>query len=76
MFKNRRNMSVIAYANGWTLWCYKDMQTPIEEMVHKGFFDTVKDLMAVGDVIYIVGSNGVKHMYVYALDTVAVKEIC
>ena len=73
-FENRR-MSVIAYADGWTMWLYKDMQEPTEEMMHKGFFNPVKDLMAVGDVIYLVGSNGVKHMRIYAVDTVSLAEI-
>lgn len=74
-FKNR-NLSVIAYANGWTFWLYKDMEESVSSMMKKGFFDDVKTLMDINDVMYLIGCDGVKHVHVYAIDTVAVKEIC
>ena len=56
-FKNK-NMSVIAYANGWTMWQYKteDSIELIDEDLHY-FPMNVVTLMAVGDIIYIT-SNG------------------
>ncbi len=54
-FQNK-NLSVIAYANGFTLWHYasEDKMTPIS---NAGYFDSVKTLMNVGDVIIINASD-------------------
>lgn len=53
-FQNK-NLSVIAYANGFTLWQYKTEDT-IQELL-SGYFTTVADLMAVGDIIIINAGN-------------------
>ncbi|MDE6481550.1 MAG: hypothetical protein K2L25_01880 [Alphaproteobacteria bacterium] len=54
-FQNK-NLSVIAYANGFTLWHYasEDKMTAISA---SGYFDSVKTLMNVGDVIIINASD-------------------
>lgn len=75
MFFKNRNLSVLNYADGWTLWLYKNKEQTVESMQHKGFFNPVKDLMAVNDIIYIVGSDGVKQVYITTLDDVTVKEL-
>lgn len=53
-FQNK-NLSVVAYANGFTLWQYKTEDT-IQELL-SGYFTTVADLMAVGDIIIINARN-------------------
>ncbi len=66
-FQNK-NLSVIAYANGFTLWHYasEDKMTPIS---NAGYFDSVKTLMNVGDVIIINGSDNTAFKKVSANET-------
>ena len=55
-FKNR-DMSVIAYANGFTLWHYASTEHTLAEIVADGFFNPVNLLCAVGDIIIINGTD-------------------
>ena len=55
-FQNK-NLSVIAYANGFTLWHYKESAT-LATITASGYFSSVKTLMNSGDIILINGSNG------------------
>jgi hypothetical protein len=55
-FQNK-NLSVIAYANGFTLWHYKESAT-IANITASGYFSSVHSLMNSGDIILINGSNG------------------
>ena len=55
-FQNK-NLSVIAYANGFTLWHYKESAT-LAVITTSGYFSNVKNLMNTGDLIMINGSNG------------------
>jgi len=55
-FQNK-NLSVIAYANGFTLWHYKENAT-LATITASGYFSSLKTLMNTGDIILINGSNG------------------
>ena len=55
-FQNK-NLSVIAYANGFTLWHYKANET-LATITASGYFSSVHTLMNTGDIILINGSNG------------------
>ena len=55
-FQNK-NLSVIAYANGFTLWHYKESAT-LATLTASGYFSSLKNLMNTGDMILINGSNG------------------
>ncbi len=55
-FQNK-NLSVIAYANGFTLWHYKESAT-LATITASGYFSSLKNLMNTGDMILINGSNG------------------
>lgn len=55
-FQNK-NLSVIAYANGFTLWHYKENAT-LATITASGYFSSLKNLMNTGDIIIINGSNG------------------
>ena len=55
-FQNK-NWSVIAYANGFTLWHYRDTHTNIEE-VDESFFSSTSTLMNVGDKIMMCLKDG------------------
>lgn len=49
-FRNK-DLSVIAYANGFTLWHYGTSDSLTDIMGNKDYFAPVADLMAVGDII-------------------------
>lgn len=49
-FENK-NLSVLAYANGFTLWHHKTADT--FQKVINGYFNPVANLMAVGDMIIL-----------------------
>lgn len=54
-FQNK-NLSVIAYANGFTLWHYAASET-LATISTSGYFNSVKTLMNTGDIIIINGSD-------------------
>ena len=51
-----KNLSVIAYANGFTLWQYRT-EDMFEEINGNYFPVEIKRLMAVGDIIIINSKN-------------------
>ena len=55
-FKNK-NLSVVAYCSGWTLWNYKT-QDKINDLQGEYFPKQIRDLMAIGDIIIINASDG------------------
>lgn len=54
-FQNK-NLSVIAYANGFTLWHYAANET-FATITTSGYFNDVKTLMNNGDIVIINGSD-------------------
>ena len=54
-FQNK-NLSVIAYANGFTLWHYAANET-LTTITASGYFDDVKTLMNTGDIVIINASD-------------------
>ena len=54
-FQNK-NLSVIAYANGFTLWHYSATET-LATIAANGYFNNVKSLMNIGDIIIINASD-------------------
>ena len=50
-FQNKK-LSVIAYANGFTLWHYKENAT-LATITASGYFSSLKNLMNTGDIILI-----------------------
>ena len=55
MFRNK-DLSVVAYANGWSLWQYY-AEDSLEKVEIDGYFDKVKHLCATGDIIIIVAKG-------------------
>lgn len=54
-FQNK-NLSVIAYANGFTLWHYAANEA-MATIIADGYFNDVKTLMNTGDIIIINASD-------------------
>ena len=55
-FQNK-NLSVIAYANGFTLWHYSCGTETLSTITANGYFNNVKTLMNIGDIIIINASD-------------------
>lgn len=53
-----RNLSVLAYAQGFTLWHYKAGAAPLAELDKPGFFDNAADMLAPGDMLMLSGPAG------------------
>jgi hypothetical protein len=51
-------LSVLAYANGFTLWHYRT-DTP-EDVVTRDFFGSVRDMLTAGDMVLASGAGGGK----------------
>ena len=54
-FQNK-NLSVIAYANGFTLWHYAENVT-LATITASGYFNAVNTLMNTGDIVIINASD-------------------
>lgn len=66
-FQNK-NLSVIAYANGFTLWHYAEAAT-ITTITATGYFNNVKTLMNIGDIIIVNGSDNTSIKKINITDT-------
>jgi hypothetical protein len=53
-----RNLSVLAYANGFTLWLYKTASDDQRSVTLPGFFDDASDMLAGGDMMMVSASDG------------------
>ena len=51
-----RNLSVLAYAQGFTFWHYK--AEVLHDAVSPGWFNSASDMIAVGDVILVSSPEG------------------
>lgn len=52
-----KEMSVLAYANGFTLWHYRSVD-PVDALRTKGYFDPAADLLRIGDVVIATAESG------------------
>jgi hypothetical protein len=53
-----RDLSVLAYANGFTLWHYRAGDEAPSGIAADNFFADAADMMAGGDIVMISGSCG------------------
>jgi hypothetical protein len=53
-----RNLSVLAYANGFTLWHYKMQAGGPGDVAASGFFDEAGDMLASGDMMMVSSRSG------------------
>lgn len=72
-----RNLSVLSYAQGFTLWHYKAGPARLVETTSDGFFDNAGDMMAVGDMLMISACDGGRMVVVAASgNTVRTAALC
>jgi hypothetical protein len=53
-----RNLSVLAYAQGFTLWHYRAGAGRLDDVAGVGFFDAAADMLAVGDMMLVSATDG------------------
>ena len=56
MASQNKNLSVIAYANGFTMWHYAGSEA-LATVSANGFFNAVASLMNIGDIVIINGND-------------------
>ena len=64
-----RDLSVLAYANGFTLWHYKPGDDALADAASDNFFADASDMMAGGDMIIVSGAKGCRLLCVASADT-------
>ena len=55
-----RNLSVLAYANGFTLWHYKAGPDRLEGVSAPDFFEDAADMLTAGDILMVSASDGAR----------------
>jgi hypothetical protein len=55
-----RDLSVLAYANGFTLWHYKAGGDALASVGTSGFFDSAADMLASGDMMMVSAADGAR----------------
>ena len=55
-----RNLSVLAYANGFTLWHYKGGNATLTTMAKPDYFRDASDMLVAGDIVVITTSKAAK----------------
>ena len=59
-----RNLSVLAYAQGFTLWHYRAGAAPLARVAEKGFFNDAADMFAAGDMVMVSAAEGGRVLFV------------
>jgi hypothetical protein len=59
-----RSLSVLAYAQGFTLWHYRSAADALAVVGQAGFFDPAADLMTQGDMVLMSAPDGGKACFV------------
>jgi hypothetical protein len=53
-----RNLSVLAYAQGFTLWHYRAPKAALAVLARPGFFDHAADMFSAGDMLMMSAGDG------------------
>ena len=63
-----RNLSVLAYANGFTLWHYKSGKDRLEAVSSGNYLADASDMLTAGDMIMITAADGARIVCVTLAD--------
>ena len=63
-----RNLSVLAYANGFTLWHYKSCKDRLDVMTSSNYLADASDMLTAGDLIMITAADGARIVCVTLAD--------
>ena len=53
-----RNLSVLAYGQGFTLWHYKALTRRVDEVCVDDYFEDASDMLAPGDMLMVSATDG------------------
>ena len=62
------DLSVLAYANGFTLWHYKTETDKLPSVQKPGYFDDAVDMLASGDMLLVSAPDGGRVMCIAAAE--------
>ncbi len=63
-----RNLSVLAYANGFTLWHYKSGKDHLETVSSGNYLADASDMLTAGDLIMLTAIDGARILCVTLAD--------
>ena len=61
-----RNLSVLAYANGFTLWHYRSAADALERITASDYFEDAGDMLSGGDIMMLSAPDGARIVTVAA----------
>lgn len=53
-----RNLSVLNYTNGFTMWHYRSGKDTFDQVTEDNYFEDVNDMLSAGDLIMINAADG------------------
>ncbi len=63
-----RDLSVLAYANGFTLWHYKTGTDSLTNVASPDYFSDASDMMTVGDILMATGTKACRILCISQAD--------
>jgi hypothetical protein len=63
-----RNLGVLSYTNGFTLWDYLAEADDVNTVAGPGYFNNAADMLAVGDRIMVRAVDGGVDLYVAEIE--------
>jgi hypothetical protein len=63
-----RNLSVLAYANGFTLWHYKSGKDKLSAVSSGNYLGDASDMLTAGDLIMVTAADGARIVCVTLAD--------
>ncbi len=63
-----RNLSVLAYANGFTLWHYKSGKDRLDTVASGNYLADAADMLTAGDLIMTTAADGARILCVTLAD--------
>jgi hypothetical protein len=63
-----RNLSVLAYANGFTLWHYKSGKDKLDSITSRNYLADASDMLTAGDMVLITAADGARIVCVTLAD--------
>ncbi len=63
-----RNLSVLAYANGFTLWHYKSAKDRLDTVSSGNYLADASDMLTAADLIMVTAADGARILCVTLAD--------
>jgi hypothetical protein len=63
-----RNLSVLCYANGFTLWHYKAGKDKLASVASNDYFSDASDMLTAGDLMMVSAAEGARILTVSLSD--------